>query len=82
MGGCFLDHVGAARKLRPAEDVAAADDDRELDVAGGHAGGLASDPADLLEAEAALAGPAEALARELEHHAAEDRLVGRQGLSP
>ena len=82
MGGRFLDHVRAARELRTAEDVAAAHDDRELDVAGGHPRGLARDPADLLDAEASLAGPAKALAGELEHDAAEDRLCRPKGLSP
>ena len=33
VGGRFLDHVRAARELRPAEDVAAAHDDRKLDAA-------------------------------------------------
>ena len=75
VGGRLLDHVGAAGELRAAEDVAAPDDDRQLDAPRRHARGLAGDPADLLDADAPLAGPAEALARELEQDAAEDRLT-------
>ena len=76
VGGRFLDHVGAARELGAAEDVAAPHDDRELDAPGGDPRGLAGDPADFLDADAPLARPAEALARKLEQHAAEDRRTG------
>ena len=58
---------------RAAEDVAAADDDGQLDPLAGDPGGLLGDPADLLGADAALAGPAEALAGELQQDAAEQR---------
>ena len=72
VGRRLLDDVGAPAQLGTAEDVAAADHDRELDAARRHARRLAGDPADLLDADAPLAGPAEALARELEQDAAED----------
>ena len=73
MGGRFLDHVRAAGELGTAEDVSAPHDDRQLDAPRGHPRGLARDPADLLDADAPLPGPAEALSRELEQDAAEDR---------
>ena len=77
VGRGLLDDVGAAAELGTAEDVAATDDDRELHAARGDARGLAGDPADLLDADAPLAGPAEALAGKLEQNAAEDRRAGR-----
>ena len=79
MGGRLLDHVGAAAELRAAEDVSTPDDDRQLNAPRRDPRGLAGDPADLFDADAPFARPAEALAGELEQHAAEDRRTGRDG---
>src|SRR5271157_2045908 len=73
VGGGLLDDVGAPAQLGAAEDVAATDDDGELDPARRHSGSLPGDPADLLDTDTPLAGPAEALAGELEQDSAKRR---------
>src|SRR5271157_4918909 len=73
VGGGLLDDVGAPAQLGAAEDVAATDDDGELDPARRHSGSLPGDPADLLDTDTSLAGPAEALAGELEQDSAKRR---------
>ena len=66
-----------AAELGAAQDVAAADDDGQLHAAPDDALGLAGDVERLVDADAALAGVAEALAAELE----DDALVfGLQGI--
>ncbi len=77
MGGRFLDHVRTARKLRPRRMFPPPTTIASWTLARRHAGGLPRDLADLVQAQASLAGPAEALARELEHHAAKNGLIGR-----
>src|SRR5271157_2553912 len=73
VGGGLLDDVGAPAQLGAAEDVAATDDDGELYPARRHSGSLPGDPADLLDTDTPLAGPAEALAGELEQDSAKRR---------
>src|SRR6185436_2279958 len=66
----------APLELRPAEAVAAADDDRDLDAAAHHVGDLAGDPVHHLGVDADPS-PAEHLTGELE----QDALVRRHGRS-
>src|SRR5262249_3062182 len=77
-GGRLLDHVRAAAQLRPPQDVASPHNDRELDPSGRHPGGLAGDPAHLLQVDTTLSPATETLARELEQDALEARLAGRE----
>src|SRR5207237_1819049 len=62
VGGGLLDDVAAGAELGAAQDVAAADDDGELHALGRDLGELAGDVERLVEADAAAAGLAEALA--------------------
>src|SRR5208283_3201888 len=73
MGGRLLDDVRAAAELAAPQDVAASDHDGELNSGGRDPRSLAGDPADFLDTDAPLAGPAEAFAGKLEQNPSEHR---------
>jgi hypothetical protein len=64
MGGGFLDAGISGRELGAAEDVSAADHDRDLDAELGRTLYLRGDVDDFLHANAALAGGGKAFAGE------------------
>src|SRR5512142_2155300 len=73
MSGRFLDHVRAADELAAPQHVAASNHDGQLDSARRDPRGLASDPADFLDTDPPLAGPAEAFTGKLEQDPSEHR---------
>ena len=80
MGGRFLNAGVGVLELRAAEDVAAADHEADLAAAIGRLLDLPGDVRHFLHADAALAGMAEAFARELQDDAADS--VGLSVIRP
>ena len=69
VGGRLLDDVAAGRELGAAQDVAAADHDRQLHATAARCAEPAGDVQRLVDADAALAAVAEALAAQLQDDA-------------
>ena len=81
MGRGLVDAGIAGGELGPAEDIAAADDQRQLDAVLGRLAGLPGDVDHGVHGDASFAGMREALAGNLQHDPAETLAASLPGRS-